>query len=101
MPSHLAACGCVRGGWLVFIVSYSLHLLILGSCYTAHEHIVNIMKVYIQMNNMQVELIRFGKKVTLLTFETFKWEYTFATGVIISIRDASPLVCRAPGAPDV
>ena len=34
--------------WVVFIVSYALHLLIFGSCYTAHERIVNIMKVYIK-----------------------------------------------------
>ena len=45
----------------VFIVSYALHLLILGSCYTAHTCIVNIMKVYIKRNNIQVELIRFRK----------------------------------------
>ena len=30
------------------------------------------------------------------TFETLKWEYTFATDVLIAIRDESPLVCRAP-----
>ena len=36
-----------------------------------------------------------------MTFETLKWEYTFATDVLIAIRDESPLVCRAPGAPDV
>ena len=49
----MCVCGCE-----VFIVSYALHLLILGSCYTAHKRIVNIMKVY---NNIQVELIRFRK----------------------------------------
>ena len=48
---------CVGG----FTVSYVLHLLILGSCYTAHKRIVNIMKVYIKRNNIQVELIRFHK----------------------------------------
>ena len=52
---------CV-GGCLGFIVSYALHLLILGSCYIAHKRIVNIMKVYIKKNNIQVELIRFRKK---------------------------------------
>ena len=31
----------------------------------AHKHIVNIMKVYIEMNNMQVELIRFRKQYRL------------------------------------
>ena len=44
-------------GW--FCVSYALHLLILGSCYTAHKRIVNIMKVYIKRNNIQVESIGF------------------------------------------
>ena len=29
--------------------------------YTAHKRIVNIMKVYINRNNIQVELIRFRK----------------------------------------
>ena len=41
------------------------------------------------------------KIATLLTFETLKWEYTFATDVLIAIRVESPPVCRAPGAPDV
>ena len=55
------------------------------------------MKVYIKRNNIQVELIRFRKKIaTLLMSETLKWEYTFATDVLIAIRDGSPLVCRAP-----
>ena len=82
-------CVCVCG---FFTVSYALHLLIL-------ERIVNIMKVYIKTsrNNIQVEFIRFRKKLaTLLTFETLKWKYTFATDLLITIRDESPLVCRAP-----
>ena len=54
--------GCV---WVVFIVSYALHLLILGSCYTAHKRIVDIMKVYIKRNNSKVELIRLRKKYRL------------------------------------
>ena len=58
------------------------------------------MKVYIERNNIQVELIRFRKKIaTLLTLETLKWEYTFATDVLIAIRYESPLVQGAPGAP--
>ena len=33
--------------------------------------------VYIESNNIQVEIIRFRKKIaTLLTFETLKWKYT-------------------------
>ena len=29
------------------------------------------------------------------------WEYTFTTDMLIAIHDESPLVCHAPGAPDV
>ena len=83
--------GCV---WLVFIVSYALHLLIFGSCYTGLKRTVDVLKVYIKRNNIQVELIRF-RIATLLTFETLKWEYTFANDVLISIRDESQLLCRA------
>ena len=44
-------------------VSYSLHLLLLGSCYAVHINTLSIiLKVYIERNNMQVELIRFRKK---------------------------------------
>ena len=38
----------------------------------------------------------FRTKATLFTFETLKWKYTFATDVLIAIRDEAPLVCRAP-----
>ncbi len=41
-----------------------------------HKRIVNIMKVYIKRNNIQMELIRFRKLASLLTFETLKWIYT-------------------------
>ena len=34
----------------------------------AHQRIVNIMKLYIESNNIQVELIRFGKKYRLYSF---------------------------------
>ena len=35
----------------------------------AHQRIVNIMKLYVESNNIQVELIRFRKKIsTLFTF---------------------------------
>ena len=46
---------------------YALHLLILGCCYTAwaHKRIVNIMKVYIERDDIQVELIRFLQKKLL------------------------------------
>ena len=36
------------------------------------------------------------KLATLMTFETLKWKYTFATNVLIVTRDESPLVYRAP-----
>ena len=39
--------------------------LILGSCYTAHKRIVNIMKVYLKRNNTHVELMRFRLKYRL------------------------------------
>ena len=35
------------------------------------------------------------KLATLVTFETLKWKYTFATNVLIVTRDESPLVYRA------
>ena len=45
----------------------SLHSLRFGQLLRcAHKRIVNIMKVYIERNNKQVELIRFRKKI--LTF---------------------------------
>ena len=38
----------------------------------------------------------------LLMLESFKWEYTFATDVLIAICDESPLLGGgASGAPDV
>ena len=63
------------------------------------------MKVYIEKNNVQVELIRFRKKIAtilLLTLQTLKWAYTFATDVLIAIHDESLLFgSEAPGAPDI
>ena len=78
----------------------------LTKCYTVgwrgcpDERIVTITKVYIARNNIHVEIIRFHvyKLATLLTFETLKWKYTFATNVIIVTRDESPLAYRAPDA---
>ena len=47
-------------------VSSSLHLVRFGQLLRcAHKRIVSIMKVYIERNNMQVELIRFRKKYRL------------------------------------
>ena len=42
----------------------------LGSC--AHKRIVNIMKLYIERNNIQVELIRFRKQISTLFTFTFE-----------------------------
>ena len=52
---------------MYIIVSSSLHSLrFLGSCYAVHIiAIVNIMKVYIERNNMPIELIRFLTKYRL------------------------------------
>ena len=48
------------------------------------------MKVYIDRNNIQVELIRFRKKIaTLLTLETLKWDNFFVFmkfGSLLSAR---------------
>ena len=53
---------CVRAGMRAFIKSsiHSVRFLKLLRC--AHKRIVNIMKVYIEGKNIQVELIRFCKK---------------------------------------
>ncbi len=63
------------------------------------------MKVYIERNNIQVELIRFLKKIaTLLTLETLKWEYTFATDVFTKLGSLLSVMsrhCSVQGAPDV
>ena len=66
----MIACGCVWGcvtelGMCVsYIVSYALHLHILGKCYAVHindKRIVTITKVYIARNNIHVEIIRLRK----------------------------------------
>ena len=38
------------------------------------------------------------KLATLMTFETLKWKYSFATNVLIVTRVESPLVYRTPDA---
>ena len=71
---RVCMCVCIRS---------SLHSVRFGQLLRcAHKHIVNIMKVYIEMNNIQVGLIRFPKKTaTLLTLATLKWKYTFGSDV--------------------
>ena len=88
---------------LWFLYSAMRFIYLFWADVTLHINALSIMKVYIKRNNVQqVELIRFRKKIaTLLTFETLKWEYIFATDVLIAIRDEAPLVCRGPCTPDV
>ena len=48
-------------------VRSSLHLLRFGQLLRcAHKRIVNVMKVYIERNNLQVELIRFRNKIDFI-----------------------------------
>ena len=55
---------CLLLGLAVYLcVSSSLHLVrFVPLLRCAHKRIVNIIKVYIERNNMPVELIRFRKK---------------------------------------
>ena len=63
-----------------------------------HKRIITITKVYIAKkqhrrgNNNTIPY----KLATLVTFETLKWKYTFATNMLIVTRDESPLVYHAP-----
>ena len=60
--------GCLAvclGGSVYVVIRSSLHSVRFGQllhCGCAHKRIVNIMKVYIKRNSIQVELIRFRKK---------------------------------------
>ena len=54
----VCVCACVRA-----CIRSSLHSVRFGKqLHCAHKRIVNIMKVYIERKNIQVELIRFRKK---------------------------------------
>ena len=83
----------------------SLHSVRFELLRCAHKRIVNIMKVYIEKNNVQMELIRFRKKIaTLLTLQTLKLELGlyFRHRCAHCIRNESPLFgSEAPGVPDV
>ena len=62
---------CVRVRVRVHVcIRSSLHSVSFGQLLRcAHKSIVNNMKLYIERNNIQVELIRFRKKIsTLFTF---------------------------------
>ena len=54
------------GGWVFVYIKSLLHSVRFGRLLCcAHKRIVDIIKVYIERNNMQVELIRFRKKYHL------------------------------------
>ena len=60
----------------------SLHSVRFGQLLCcAYQRIVNIMKLYIESNNIQVELIRFRKKYRLYTRLLFRTDEINATGV--------------------
>ena len=67
-----------------------------------HKRIVTITKVYIARNNIQVELIRFRKNSDFIDIGNFEVETYFRDrrAHCYPIR-FSPLVNRAPGAPNV
>ena len=63
------------GGWKCVCIRSSLHSVGFGQLLRrAHKRIVNIMKVYIERSNMQVELIRFHKKYRLYSRLHFRSE---------------------------
>ena len=56
-----------------------------------------IMKMYIDRNNIQVQLIRFRKKATLLPLESLKWDNfrdrcVYEIGLIATREVSSPFV---------
>ena len=57
----MVRCACVRSFMWNSGVCYPRFIQFALSCYAVHKPIVNIMKVYIEKNNVQVELIRFRK----------------------------------------
>ena len=63
-----------------------------------HKRIITITKVCIARNNKHLENTIPYKLASLVTFESLKWKYTFASNVLIVTRDESPLVYRAPDA---
>ena len=75
----------------------------LWSAFTLTVHInAYIMKVYIEKNNIQVELIRFRKNSAPIDFANFEVGLYFRDRCAHGIRDESSLFgSEAPGAPDV
>ena len=69
----------------------------------AHKRIViNIMKVYLERNNIHVELIRFSKNIDFIDAGNFEVgnfrDRRVYENRLISIRDASPLFCAGQNA---
>ena len=68
------------GGWWVFVcvcIRSLLHSVHFGQqLHCARERIVNRIKVYIEGNNMQVELIRFLKKISPLLLRSGEFNAT-------------------------
>ena len=63
----------------------------LASCYSAHKRIVDIMKVYIEMKNMQVELIPFRKNIDFIDVGNLEVGNLRVYEIeLIAIRDVSP-----------
>ena len=79
--------GCLFGCLLP-----SLHSVIFGQLLRCvHKRIVNIMKLYIEMKNMPVQLIPFHKNVDFIDFGNLEVGNlrVFESGLIV-IRDVSP-----------
>ena len=73
------------------------HLLILGKCYAVHiTHLHYNESVHRKKQHTPGNNTIPYKLASLMTFESLKWKYSFATNVLIVTRDESPLVYRAP-----
>ena len=58
--------GCLLG-WVFVCIRSSLHSVRFGQLLRCvHKRIVNILKVYIERNNKQVEFIRFHKNIDFI-----------------------------------
>ena len=79
---------CLAVGLYVCMSNPRFFQFALGSCYAVHiKRIVDIMKVYIERNNMQVELIRFRKKYRL--YSRLRREDLYVCGLFATWQHAS------------
>ena len=63
-------------GWVFVCIRSSLHSVRFGQLLgCAHKRIVNIMKVYIERKNTQVELIRYKFQIGLLKLHEYRTVY--------------------------